>query len=37
MIHHDEPWIQIAFLDDQNQIYFTADYLEIMADLSRSH
>jgi hypothetical protein len=33
MIHHDEPWIQIAFLDDQNQIYFTAEYLEIMGDL----
>jgi hypothetical protein len=37
MIHHDEPWIQIAFLDDQNQIYFAAEFLEIMSDLSRSH
>jgi hypothetical protein len=33
MIRHDEPWVQIAFLDDQNRIYFTGEFLEIMGDL----
>jgi hypothetical protein len=33
MIRHDEPWVQIAFLDEQNTIYFTDEYLEIMGEL----
>ena len=33
MIRHDEPWVQIASLDDQNRIYFTDAFLEIMGDL----
>lgn len=33
MIRHDEPWIQIAFLNDQNHILFTDAFLEIMGDL----
>ena len=34
MIRHDELWVQIAFLDDQNRIYFTDEFLEIMDELS---
>ncbi|HRQ42589.1 MAG TPA: hypothetical protein PLD25_32130 [Chloroflexota bacterium] len=33
MIQHDEPWVQIAFLDDQNRIYFTDEYRQIMGEL----
>jgi hypothetical protein len=33
MIRHDEPWVQIAFLDDQNHIYFTGEFLEIVGEL----
>jgi hypothetical protein len=33
MIHNDEPWIQIASLDDQNCIYFTDEFREIMGNL----
>lgn len=33
MIRHDEPWVQIASLDEQNQIHFSDDFLEIMGEL----
>jgi hypothetical protein len=33
MIHHDEPWIQIASLNNQDQIYFTDEFQEIMGEL----
>ena len=33
MIHHDEAWVQIASLDNQNQITFTDEFLEIMGEL----
>jgi hypothetical protein len=33
MIRHDEQWVQIAFLDDQDQIRFTGEFQEIMGDL----
>jgi hypothetical protein len=32
MIRHDEPWVQIASLDDQDHIYFTTEFLEIMGE-----
>jgi hypothetical protein len=33
MIYHDEPWVQIAYLNEYNQIYFTDEFLEIMGEL----
>jgi hypothetical protein len=33
MIHHDEVWVQIASLDNRNQITFTEEFLEIMGEL----
>jgi hypothetical protein len=33
MIRYDEPWVQIALLNEQNQIYFTDEFLEIMDEL----
>ncbi|MFO7625434.1 MAG: response regulator transcription factor [Anaerolineales bacterium] len=33
MIYHDEPWVQIAYLNDHNQIYFTEEFREIMGEL----
>ena len=33
MIHHEEQWVQIASLDDQDCIYFTDEFLEIMGEL----
>jgi hypothetical protein len=33
MIRHDEPWVQIAYLNERNQIYFTDEFLEIMGEL----
>ena len=33
MIRYNEPWIQIASLDDQNRIYFTDEFRKIMGDL----
>lgn len=32
-INREEKWIQIAELDQQNQIWFTKEFQEIMADL----
>jgi hypothetical protein len=33
MIYHDEPWVQIAYLNEHNQIYFTEEFREIMGEL----
>src|SRR5712691_2471530 len=32
-IRHDEEWVQIATLNDQDHIYFTEEYCELMRDL----
>ena len=32
-IHHEEDWVRIAALDDQDQIRFTPAFRELMSDL----
>ena len=32
-IRHDEEWVQIARLDEQDHIYFTDEYCELMREL----
>lgn len=32
-IRHDEDWVQIARLDEQDRIYFTQEYLDLMREL----
>ena len=32
-IRHNEEWVQIAFIDEADQIWFTAEFQEIMGEL----